>query len=89
MFCFGKLGRVRGSFETMFAVERPAGVATALIFRVDQGLQAKGKSGPRSYFIRCQQRKINKSTKNLLNVQNLIYPETITLRKMSGPRTVV
>jgi len=37
MFCFGKLGRVRGSFETMFAVERPAGVATALIFRVDQG----------------------------------------------------
>jgi len=57
-------------------------------------LRPAAGSGPRSHFIRpakpfCEQWKKYICTKNVLIWWNVTHPETMTLRNMSGPRTVV
>jgi len=54
----------------------------------------QSKSGPRRLFIRPQRHFVNNEkfdriTKHLLIWYNVTCPETITLSKMPGPRTVV
>jgi len=54
--------------------------------RVPNPVRGAISSDPRSHFV--NNKKNNIITKNLLIWKNVTYPETVILRKMSGPRTV-